>query len=530
MTRRRPFLYACLVFIACPAGAGAAALVEAVAPQSGIRAYVIGEINARLPAFDSLLSPGALAPAPIAAYAAALSAAPTPAPMAAPEAAARFPPAAAALGDAAFRQVVLAVVSDPRQSAAWARKLEREGAAPAERQAGELLARVAAKVAGLDDGQRLRLREAFDPLRVSLKDAAVAPSKLSAIFDGARFPAPEPSAPVSGGLRKTPLAETALRRAADRRIPLSEVGLTISESPNAKAAARRLEDLGLVLPGEVGAATPQERRELALLLHELWYEAAPQTPAQFQEDRSGRIPAAVASFGELTVYAHGVDHGVLGRDRGWVRAFVADLRRAGAALYSEQHLPSAMSYSYGRELLDHQAADSPADSLPASAFPRLGRGAAAVLLLPVSWLGDSVLKAFFALVEGAVRPFMPKMARLIAVEDGGGLMEKYAELVSFKRIDAAAARRLSLPYPLALDARSDLTPLSISDSAYTNSYRRSEAMAAAAVAGASVAGLREVHLLVGYAHVEQIVWAVTQRTDGFMWRISAGVDRLQEPR
>jgi hypothetical protein len=125
-----------------------------------------------------------------------------------------------------------------------------------------------------------------------------------------------------------------------------------------KDAAQRLQKMDfLAIGGVTPLETPMDRWIFRQWLHDIWYAVAPETSRQFKFNQVGSLPGTEIETEGVTFSIHGINHWLNGTSKSSVKRFVDHLRARGSALYSEENLPGAYDFNYGKESLDHQVLD-----------------------------------------------------------------------------------------------------------------------------------------------------------------------------
>lgn len=370
--------------------------------------------------------------------------------------------------------------------------------------------------AGRIAAKRAALERALDELFDNRRQAHAKTPEAAAA-------APEVSlAPIPGG-------EVLLARAAARGVSPATLASAFRGARTELEAMAGLDRLGLLEPGERASATDPFDRHFALL--RVWHDAsASEGPGV---SRAFPVPALTATRDGVTYFVHAVAHGRLRpAGRGRVLALARRLEAEGRPLYSEQNFPAAYGYAWGMEMLDHavargvreigvrpaaEAAGGPMRRLLARAVDLAVAPGSLLLPLPLlasSWadpLGWLAL-ATAALVNLALLTSLLPWSRFVmrwrAERDyrrlGNADMlhhyRAYADLAQRASSGVEEAARVELPMPLKRDAPEGLRE------AISQVDARSRAMAEAAARHAAQTGAREVHLLVGLNHAQEVAW------------------------
>jgi hypothetical protein len=386
---------------------------------------------------------------------------------------------------------------------------------------------------------------AFGPEADEVDTLAVALGHLEGLFDRAEVPQgpaidltqpfPAPAAPrvspraVEPPSRSVPSGAMLLERAKKLAIPLSDVGTTIQESGTLEGAAASLEFLGLLRPREVRLERADHRYAFEHALRQLWNEAAPSTPPQFRIEENWPIPSYVVERDGIVFHVHPIVHGAgMAARPALVRGFVEDLKLRGLPLYSEQELPSMFAYSHGKETLDHRVKAGQPVGLREIPFEEAGQGQwrlraalkyAVVGLLaglplyylsgltasPAAWTLAGLGLAAAWIVRDAFLPLLNLYHRLLALAArfGAGSADHAAHLRRLgstlfgRELDLQALRRVEFPMPL----RSENAGVST---------KRSYGMADIIRLDAEQLRLREVHILAGFDHAQEIAWRLSR--------------------
>jgi hypothetical protein len=329
------------------------------------------------------------------------------------------------------------------------------------------------------------------------------PGKTAAFFDASRT---------------LPEASAVLELAVQTGIEKGALARAIGGAATQDEAAGNLARLGLIKPGRYAPL------DLKYMLLRLWYESAPAP----KMDGTWAVPALVASKGGVTYYVHGVAHGQIrpaGRSR--VLSLVRGLEAEGKPLYSEENFPMAYGFSWGKETLDH-ASEGGSPAALAEARERAGSPAALLLrralnlalspgslLIPLpallsdpssalAWTALAALAAFNFSVETSMLPWQrllsfwyARQAEAIGEGDMAHHLRAYARLVQRGGADASDALRVELPMPLKAEESSGST-------------LRSKAMAEAIARDAAESRAKEVHVLAGLNHAQELAWNLSQ--------------------
>jgi hypothetical protein len=290
-----------------------------------------------------------------------------------------------------------------------------------------------------------------------------------------------------------------------------------------------LEFLGLLRPREVRLERGDHRYAFEHALRQLWHEAAPSTPPQFRTDEGWSIPSYEVQRNGIVYHIHPIVHGAgMAARPSLVRDFVEGLRLRGLPLYSEQELPSMFAYSHGKETLDHRVKDGQPVGLRDIPFEEAGQGMwrlrTAVKFVVVGLIGGLPLQylashasspAAWTLaalglaaawsVKNAFLPLLNLYHRALALAarfaagsaDHAAHLRRLGSTLFGRELDIEALRRVEFPMPLRSEKAGAST-------------KRSYAMADIIRLDAEQLSLREVHILAGFDHAQEIAWRLNR--------------------
>jgi hypothetical protein len=366
----------------------------------------------------------------------------------------------------------------------------------------------------------------------SLFDRSEAPDgpaiDLARPFPAPAIPRVSPRA-VEPPARRVPSGKVLLERARKLGLSLSEVGTAIQESGTLEGAASALEFLGMLRPREVRLERGDHRYAFENALRQLWHDAAPSTPRQFRIDATWLIPSFEVRRDDIVYHVHPIVHGAgMAAQPSLVRGFVEFLRLRSLPLYSEQELPSMFSYSHGKETLDHRVKYGQPIGLRDIPFEEAGQGMwrlrtavkyafvgalAGLPLLylshhaasPAAWTLAAVGLAAAWTVRNAFLPLFNFYHRALALAArfGAGSADHAAHLRRLgstlfgSELDLDALRRVEFPMPLRAERAGSST-------------ERSYAMADIIRLDAEQRNLKEVHILAGFDHAQELAWRLTR--------------------
>jgi len=291
---------------------------------------------------------------------------------------------------------------------------------------------------------------------------------------------------------------------ADAGLGVPAVGAAIQNAKDVPTALDNLRGLGVLGQGELKLEVPADLGRAVDVLEHVWYHAAPSTPRRFAVDDSWAVPAVVAQNEGVTYYVHAhFPHpsrvSLVPPQLGRVQRLVSALESKGVPLYSEQNLPKAYKYGYGKEVVDGAGLRKPVweqspvlSNTAKAAWTAATMGAAAALAAihpdsPLAW----------ALVAGAAvynylfwSAWVP-LRRWRVLLSGDENLRRWARAVFTNRPDLDRFRRVQLPLP---------------ESAYRASAfgGRARAIAEAVSQDAKARGLSEVHILTGANHADEL--------------------------
>lgn len=316
-----------------------------------------------------------------------------------------------------------------------------------------------------------------------------------------------------------------LSRASERGVSKKAIAQALTSAKNPADAVARLAALGLLAPDVYASFGNDAAVVFDTPLRRLWLEVAPEAEKPYVVDRSFPVPAFKVEKDGVTYFVHGIVHGQLRpAGRGAVLQTVKAVEARGAALYSEENLPSFYGYSYGLETLDHGVESDAAAPLSAPAAGlalknRLSDMATFALASVGAW------KIAERLAES---PSSPLLWAVLAALLAGVWVYATSKLPLLRFFDRLRARRLRAQglTELAELAEAEsaaiytpkLTPETIAalelplPLGSSNGWvsRRSRAMAAAAKADAVKSGAKEVHIVAGWRHAPEIASTLSQ--------------------